>query len=213
MPAIEHFRKQAKLHLRWHRQGYFPVAAQIRRLLGRFAHLTDAQILARPFKLHDAQELVARKQGFESWAALKEGMENMTSPAAERTTKSILVHAEPQLFVASLEEAFSFYVDRLGFEITFSSGEPPFYAQVCRDGARLNLRRTSRPAFDPEFRKAETDPLSATVALDDARPLFLEFERNGVDFHQRLRTEPWGARTFIVRDPDGNLICFAGPRG
>ncbi|WP_376774795.1 hypothetical protein [Mesorhizobium silamurunense] len=22
--------------------------------------------------------------------------------------------------------------------------------------------------------------------------------------------EPWGARTFIVQDPDGNLICFAG---
>ena len=25
----------------------------------------------------------------------------------------------------------------------------------------------------------------------------------------RLRAEPWGARTFIVADPDGNLILFA----
>jgi len=24
--------------------------------------------------------------------------------------------------------------------------------------------------------------------------------------------EAWGARTFIVRDPDGNLIAFAGSR-
>jgi uncharacterized glyoxalase superfamily protein PhnB len=32
----------------------------------------------------------------------------------------------------------------------------------------------------------------------------------GVRFHQTLRTEPWGARTFIVRDPEGNLILFAG---
>ncbi|WP_407045994.1 VOC family protein [Mesorhizobium abyssinicae] len=31
----------------------------------------------------------------------------------------------------------------------------------------------------------------------------------GARFHQTLRTEPWGARTFIVSDPDGNLICFA----
>jgi len=30
-----------------------------------------------------------------------------------------------------------------------------------------------------------------------------------VDFAQTLRNEPWGARTFIVRDPDGNLILFA----
>jgi hypothetical protein len=26
-----------------------------------------------------------------------------------------------------------------------------------------------------------------------------------------LKEEPWGARTFIVLDPDGNLILFAGP--
>jgi len=32
-----------------------------------------------------------------------------------------------------------------------------------------------------------------------------------VRFHQELKTEPWGARTFIVKDPDGNLILFAGP--
>jgi len=30
-----------------------------------------------------------------------------------------------------------------------------------------------------------------------------------VVFHQVLKTEPWGARTFIVRDLDGNLILFA----
>jgi hypothetical protein len=26
-----------------------------------------------------------------------------------------------------------------------------------------------------------------------------------------MKQEPWGARTFIVRDPDGNLLLFAGP--
>ena len=28
---------------------------------------------------------------------------------------------------------------------------------------------------------------------------------------QTLRKEPWGAETFIVKDPDGNLLLFAGP--
>jgi hypothetical protein len=42
------------------------------------------------------------------------------------------------------------------------------------------------------------------------KPLYLEYQAAGVAFHQTLRTEPWGARTFIVRDPDGNLILFAG---
>jgi uncharacterized glyoxalase superfamily protein PhnB len=51
--------------------------------------------------------------------------------------------------------------------------------------------------------------LSATVIVDHAKPLFLEYKEAGVAFHQSLRLEPWGARTFIVKDPDGNLIAFA----
>jgi hypothetical protein len=32
-----------------------------------------------------------------------------------------------------------------------------------------------------------------------------------VEFHQTLKQRPWGARNFIVRDPDGNLLLFASP--
>jgi len=45
--------------------------------------------------------------------------------------------------------------------------------------------------------------------VDDVKQLFLEFQAAGVPFHQTLRKEPWGATTFIVRDPDGNLLLFA----
>jgi catechol 2,3-dioxygenase-like lactoylglutathione lyase family enzyme len=210
MPVLDHFKKQAKLYLRWHQQGYFPVAAQIRLVLDRYAGLSDKEILARAFKLGDAQELVARKAGFESWGALRQGTADMTTKAIDDRAATTLMHAEPQLFVADLDAAFGFYVGKLGFEIGFAHGEPPFYAQVHRDGARLNLRRVSRPAFDRAFLESEDHPLAATIAVDDAKPLFLEYEQAGVDFRQRLRTEPWGARTFIVADPDGNLICFAG---
>ena len=51
---------------------------------------------------------------------------------------------------------------------------------------------------------------AATSRIIDAEPLFMEFEKAAVTFHQPLRSEPWGARTFIVHDPDGNLIAFAG---
>jgi hypothetical protein len=43
------------------------------------------------------------------------------------------------------------------------------------------------------------------------KALFLEFQNAGVTFFQSLKREPWGARDFIVRDPDGNLLLFAGP--
>ena len=45
----------------------------------------------------------------------------------------------------------------------------------------------------------------------EIKQLFLQYQEAGVDFFQPLKQEPWGARTFIVRDPDGNLLLFAGP--
>lgn len=123
--------------------------------------------------------------------------------------KTTLVAAEPQLVVSDIAASIAFYANALGFTVAFIYGEPPFYAQVFRDGARLNLRHLDAPAFDPAHRDRE-QLLSATIALDDAEPLFLEYQAAGVVFAQLLRTEPWGARTFIVRDPDGNLILFAG---
>jgi catechol 2,3-dioxygenase-like lactoylglutathione lyase family enzyme len=209
MPNVENLKKQAKLYLRWHREGYFPVAAQIRSHLARFRDMPDKDILAAAFKLADAQELIARKHGFENWPALIKGFESMTAPPTSATGPSTIMAAEPQLFVADMDVACRFYA-KLGFKIAFAYGDPPFYAQVVRDGGRLNLRRVEGPVFDETFRTRERDPLAATLTLDDARPLFLEFQNAGVTFRQTLKTEPWGARTFIVEDPDGNLICFAG---
>lgn len=123
---------------------------------------------------------------------------------------TVITAAEPQLFVADLDAACRFYVEVLGFDLAFSHGDPPFYAQVVRGGARLNLRGVEGPVFDAGFREREPDALAATLTLDDAEPLFRAFQAAGAPFHQTLRTEPWGARTFIVRDPDGNLILFAG---
>jgi catechol 2,3-dioxygenase-like lactoylglutathione lyase family enzyme len=120
-----------------------------------------------------------------------------------------LLTAEPQLFVRDLGVAAEFFTRKLGFSLAFSYGEPPFYAQVIRDGARLNLRRVDTEVVDPARREAE-QLLAASIALDDARPLFLEYQAAGVEIVQPLRSEPWGARTFIVRDPDGNLLLFAG---
>jgi catechol 2,3-dioxygenase-like lactoylglutathione lyase family enzyme len=209
MPNIENLKKQAKLYLRWHRDGYYPVAAQIRSHLARFHDVPDKDILDAPFKLGDAQELIARKHGFENWPALIKGFASMTASAAANASNAIITAAEPQLFVADMDVACRFY-EKLGFKVAFVHGEPPFYAQIVRDGARVNLRKVEGPVFDAGLRAREGDILAATLTLDDAKPLFLEFQNAGVAFHQTLRTEPWGARTFIVKDPDGNLICFAG---
>jgi catechol 2,3-dioxygenase-like lactoylglutathione lyase family enzyme len=213
MPNLENLKKQAKLILRWHRDRYFPVAAQIRSGLPRYRQMTDSEILAQSFKLSDAQELVARQHGFESWQALKTGLNTMSDHANTISTKAVIAAAEPQLFVADINASCDFFTRKLGFVMAFSYGEPPFYAQVKRDGALINLRCVEHPVIDAALRDRE-QLLSAALTVATAqeiKALFLEFQAAGVTFFQTLKREPWGARNFIVRDPDGNLLLFAGP--
>jgi len=213
MSSLENLRKQAKLILRWHRDRYYPVAAQIRSGLPRFSQMTDPEILAQSFRLGDAQELVARLHGFESWQALKTGLPTMSGHAETVSAKAVISAAVPQLFVANIGAATDFFVSRLGFVIAFTYGEPPFYAQVRRDGARINLRCVDRPVIDADLRdRDELLAASLTVATaGEIKTLFLEFQAAGVPFVRTLKRQPWGARDFIVRDPDGNLLLFAGP--
>jgi catechol 2,3-dioxygenase-like lactoylglutathione lyase family enzyme len=213
MPNLENLRKQAKLYVRWHRDGYHPVAAQIRAVLSRFQDLTDRQILGGDFKLSDAQELVARQSGFESWQALKTGVQAMTDTAHVIAATPEVTDVEAQLFVADIRASCAFFTSKLGFEVVFTYGEPPFYGQVKRDNARLNLRMVCEPVFAGDIRERE-QLLAASLTLGSAaelRQLFVQYQSAGVDFQQTLKQEPWGARTFIVRDPDGNLLLFAGP--
>jgi|SRR5215469_9291780 len=121
---------------------------------------------------------------------------------------STLTAAEPQLYVRDIAASCEFYSRMLGFSVAFTYGDPPFYAQVVRDHARLNLRRVDDPMID--LRRDREQLLAASITMADAEPLFREYQQAGVDFAQPLETAPWGARTFIVRDVDGNLILFAG---
>ncbi len=214
MPNIENLRKQAKLILRWHRDRYYPVAAQIRSGLPRFSQMTDPDILAHSFRLSDAQELVARQHGFESWQALKTGLSTMPDHAdTPSTTKVVITSVEPELFVTDIAASCDFFTGKLGFTVAFTYGEPPFYAQVMRDAARLNLKCVEQPVIDPALRDRE-ELLSAALTVataEEINQLFLELQAAGVIFFQTLRREPWGARNFIVKDPDGNLLLFAGP--
>jgi uncharacterized glyoxalase superfamily protein PhnB len=137
----------------------------------------------------------------------------MTDHADTIATKAVIAGVEPQLFVADARAAVEFFVAKLGFSVVFIYGEPPYYAQVRRGGARLNLRCVDRPVIDPGLRDRE-ELLSATLTVtsaDEIRQLFQEFEGQGVSFAQTLTKKPWGARDFIIRDLDGNLLLFAGP--
>jgi catechol 2,3-dioxygenase-like lactoylglutathione lyase family enzyme len=187
------------------------VAAQIRGLMPRFLNMPDSEILAANFKLSDAQEMVVRQHGFDSWQALKAGLSTTSRKMKSSPSKATIVFTEPQLFVTDIKRSCEFFREKLCFSLVFSYGDPPYYAQVGRDAARLNL--TCVEVIESTVRdREELLSVSMTVATaDEIKLLFLEFQSAGVTSHQTLKKQPWGAKNFVVKDPDGNLLLFAGP--
>lgn len=212
MPNLEHLRKQAKQYLRWHRDRYYPVAAIIREYVPRFRQVSDEEILAATFRLADAQELVARKEGFAGWQALRTG-DSTAMSQTQNHSQPVLTSVAAHLYVRDLQASADFFTAKLGFNIDFIYGDPPFYGQVSRDNARLALRSMDEAFFGEDIRERE-GLLSASITLESAeeiKDLYLTYQAADVPMQQALRNEPWQAKTFIVRDPDGNLILFAGP--
>lgn len=123
------------------------------------------------------------------------------------TSKPILSGAVPILFVRDVPAAAAFYESRLGFQVDFLHGEPPFYGSVSRDRARLHLRFVHQTNFT-ELAAREESLILTTIEVTNVEALFEEYESRGVELAQRLVRQPWGGHDFQVRDPDGNVISF-----
>jgi len=137
----------------------------------------------------------------------------MTEEARQAVPRPLLTSISAQLFVVDIQASCVFYTDKLGFTVDFIYGDPPFYAQVTRDSAHLSFRHMDEPMFAGDIRERE-GLLSASITVASAaeiKQLFLSYQALNVPFHQTLKQEPWGATTFVVADPDKNLILFAGP--
>ncbi len=76
-PNLEQLKKQAKALLRA-AQAEEPAALQRIRLLPALAHKTAAELATLEIALHDAQSVIAREHGFDSWNALREEVEART---------------------------------------------------------------------------------------------------------------------------------------
>jgi uncharacterized glyoxalase superfamily protein PhnB len=119
-----------------------------------------------------------------------------------------LAPAIPNIFVTDYPAALNYYIAALGFAVLFEYGTPPVYAHVFRDDAILAIRHVDRPPLD---HAAGEDLLSAFIEVTDVDDLFATMQAAGAAVHQAPRDEPWGMRSFIVRDTSANLLLFAAP--
>ena len=111
--------------------------------------------------------------------------------------------AVPILPGDSLAIAKEFYVDRLGFQVSFEATEDGRNGLLGLDRGTLSL--TIDCPMSGHGREA---CVSLQVASADA---YYNEWRDRVAIRTPPRDEPWGARTFDVIDPFGNTIFVMGP--
>ena len=114
--------------------------------------------------------------------------------------------AAPQFLVDRLDEALSFYEQRLGFVRDFVY--EGFYAGVSRGGAVIHLKCAAKNLAERSHRKSQ-EHLDAFLAVVGVNELHDELIRRGAPIIKPLDERPWGQRDFYVEDPDGYILCFS----
>lgn len=116
------------------------------------------------------------------------------------------VHAT--LAAPDLQAAIDFYTGKLGFQLSFTWGEPATFAGLMLGEVEIFLR-AGTPA--PEG-------CSVFFVVGDADELFAFHSANGVEVTEPIGDRAWGLRDYAVRDLNGYYLVFGhhlmdpGPR-
>jgi predicted enzyme related to lactoylglutathione lyase len=152
-------------------------------------------------KLADAQFLLAREYGFDSWPKLVDHMATVDPRLAE---PQITAPVSRWLGARDVERTVAFWRDVLGFEVSGQSDDGG--VEVRSGRARIHFGELDAA---PDFAK-EGPPGSAIVFFDtdDVVAMQAAIRRRGGSTSE-LEKVNWIKRTvFEIRDPDGHVIWF-----
>ncbi len=119
------------------------------------------------------------------------------------TLRKNMERAVPILPADDLAVAKAFYVDGLGFRVTFEASEDG------RSGLLGLERGTIQLTLDSPMKGHGRDAC-VSLHVDDADGYYREWSPK-VPVLRAPRDEEWGARTFDLLDPSGNTIFVMGP--
>src|SRR6185295_16678234 len=119
-PSLEQYKKQAKALHKAHKSADPEAVKRIREHHPKFSDVTGSEILKRKFALADAQVVIAREHGFESWPKIKKHIDTVTSASDMQ-----LGELNPVLLVDEVTDTLDYYRDKLGFTVDWAWGNPP----------------------------------------------------------------------------------------
>ena len=105
----------------------------------------------------------------------------------------------PAIPVRDMERAIQFFRDVLGFEISFTNGEPIVFAVINQGSAQLHL----------VVQPSKAGSLHAHIMVDNLDAVHERLVLASATVWQSPMVHEWGLRDLVVTDPDGNTFEIA----
>jgi catechol 2,3-dioxygenase-like lactoylglutathione lyase family enzyme len=116
----------------------------------------------------------------------------------------------PVLYSEKLEPSFGFWVDRQGFEKTAEApdGDQIGFAILEQGGTELMLQTRASVENDAPALAGTAVPRGGIfIEVDNFEDVLKRIDGVGVVMPERISS--YGMREIAVREPGGNVICFA----
>ncbi len=187
-PSVEHLKNQAKELLNGFKDRDRTAVTRISAHFPKLKSAPEDQVLAYRFVLQDAQLVVAREYGFDSWTKLKQHVEALTPDEVHNAPPVI-----PQLPVVDVEASQAYYRDVLGFQI----------AWIAPDKSIGGVTRGETSIYFSRKEKGFQTTVQWMYA-EDVDTTYEEFKKAGAEIVSGLENMPYGTRQFTIRDTDGH---------
>ena len=110
---------------------------------------------------------------------------------------ALLRSAVPVLPTTAISQAITFY-EQLGFQTLHQDTD---YAIFTRDVVELHVWRCTEPSLAGNS--------SCRINVTNIQALYQEYQAKGLlEPHAAVNVKPWGAKEFVVFDPDRVLLTF-----
>jgi ankyrin repeat protein len=108
----------------------------------------------------------------------------------------------PIFGVRDMAAAIGYYEAKLGFQKEWGWGDPPTFACVMRDDARLFLSRVDNPSRATVY-----------IAVNNVDALYEDYRKRGPNGLKGPENYPWGNREIELLDLDGHRLIIASEAG
>ena len=107
------------------------------------------------------------------------------------------------LVVENLKESLAFFIDKMGFRLEDSYGNPIYYAKVSRDStAEISLLK------QPNFVKNQAVVATLVFQCLNIDHLYQEFIDKGIAMEAEIGNKEYKKREFSLKDPNGYVFFF-----